>query len=425
MLLLVLCNYAKFLKHVEVKHISYGNFEARDKDANRAPFVNLLPLAQLQDWTFAAADYLENGNAHQLNSLAKSALLPQLKDNSLRTANVEGIQQFVSNLEKIVTERLLCRGPQIVEGKTRKHLYDSSEKITHVVIPALAPIFQKLIVTPPVNLLQNFLDAAEWCYGKRLYQQALTILQEGFISYICQCNGLDIYERDNRGAVTKVCNRLSTPTPKMGDDSEDTELVKHLMRTLSPEVANLIHDIGDLRNDFNHCGFRKSPLGTKAIKDNLQKYIQTSKDLLLNKAAVQEMPFVPSVKSSATASQHACPKLFLNLSNHPSAQWSPQQRHAAQAFGDIRDWEFPQIPSEADAVQIARMAQEAASKIIELAQDHDLTVHVMGEMTFTFQLVERLKAFGIRCVASTTKRVVEEDGDKRTYTFKFVQFREY
>jgi len=49
----------------------------------------------------------------------------------------------------------------------------------------------------------------------------------------------------------------------------------------------------------------------------------------------------------------------------------------------------------------------------------------MGEMTFTFQLVERLKAFGIRCVASTTKRVVEEDGDKRTYTFKFVQFREY
>src|SRR5574344_1597860 len=53
MLLLVLGNYAKFLKEITVKHISYGNYEARNKENNEAPIVDLLSLSQLQDWTFA------------------------------------------------------------------------------------------------------------------------------------------------------------------------------------------------------------------------------------------------------------------------------------------------------------------------------------------------------------------------------------
>lgn len=50
MLVLVLNNYAKFLKNVTTKHISYGNYEARNTSKNEAPIVDLLPLS-LQDWT--------------------------------------------------------------------------------------------------------------------------------------------------------------------------------------------------------------------------------------------------------------------------------------------------------------------------------------------------------------------------------------
>ena len=59
MLVLVLGNYAKFLKNVSVKHISYGNYEARDTDTNEAPLMDILPLTILQDWTFAAADLIQ------------------------------------------------------------------------------------------------------------------------------------------------------------------------------------------------------------------------------------------------------------------------------------------------------------------------------------------------------------------------------
>jgi hypothetical protein len=52
-------------------------------------------------------------------------------------------------------------------------------------------------------------------------------------------------------------------------------------------------------------------------------------------------------------------------------------------------------------------------------------VHIMGEMTFTFALVNLLKEVGIKCIASTTKRNVEEIDGKHVSTFQFVQFREY
>lgn len=49
----------------------------------------------------------------------------------------------------------------------------------------------------------------------------------------------------------------------------------------------------------------------------------------------------------------------------------------------------------------------------------------MGEMTFTYALVNLLKDAGIKCIASTTKRNVEEIDGKQVSTFQFVQFREY
>jgi CRISPR-associated Csx2 family protein len=49
MLLLVLSDFAKKTKQTTVAHISYGNFEGRDKEKNIAQFVDLLPLKSIQE----------------------------------------------------------------------------------------------------------------------------------------------------------------------------------------------------------------------------------------------------------------------------------------------------------------------------------------------------------------------------------------
>lgn len=115
--------------------------------------------------------------------------------------------------------------------------------------------------------------------------------------------------------------------------------------------------------------------------------------------------------------------MFINLSNHPSIGWSKEQLEAAQQYGEIVDLSFPNVEPSFTTKNV----NELADVIVEGIKDLDATpvVHVMGEMTFIYAIVTRLKALDITCVASTTERIVQEENGKRISEFKFVQFREY
>ena len=113
--------------------------------------------------------------------------------------------------------------------------------------------------------------------------------------------------------------------------------------------------------------------------------------------------------------------MLLNLSNHPSASWSPAQ--IAAASGKVIDLPFPPVNPDGDEAYIEQLANEYYNKILEM-QDVT-TVHLMGEMNFTFALVTKLKAANIKCVASTTKRETVEENGVKIYKFQFVRFREY
>ena len=116
--------------------------------------------------------------------------------------------------------------------------------------------------------------------------------------------------------------------------------------------------------------------------------------------------------------------IFINLSNHPSEGWSEEQLAAAQKYGEVMDIHFPNIEPTFTTSMVNSLADITVDTITALGKD--IVVHIMGEMTFTFAVVSRLKAMGIKCVASTTDRntIITPDG-KKISEFKFVQFREY
>ena len=117
--------------------------------------------------------------------------------------------------------------------------------------------------------------------------------------------------------------------------------------------------------------------------------------------------------------------MFINLTNHPSDKWSAEQRDAAKEYGEIVDIPFPDISPETGEDAIKDLAEQYVEKILSYTDNNAIAVHVMGEMTFVHALVTRLKENGIRCVASTTERMVKEEDGKKISEFKFVQFREY
>lgn len=117
--------------------------------------------------------------------------------------------------------------------------------------------------------------------------------------------------------------------------------------------------------------------------------------------------------------------MFINLTNHPSEKWSEEQRNAACKYGEVVDMSFPIIEptfTKEDILHFVKVYLE----MIEGIMDDNTVVHVMGEMTFTYNIVYALKSLGIPCLASTTERntTMTPDG-KKISEFKFVQFREY
>ena len=119
--------------------------------------------------------------------------------------------------------------------------------------------------------------------------------------------------------------------------------------------------------------------------------------------------------------------MLINLSNHPSAKWLPNQLSAAHnLFGEIVDLPFPAILPDANESDILNIAHDYLQQVQTIALPSEAVVHIMGEMTLTYALVNLLKAAGYRCVASTTVReVYEEQPGKKTVIFQFVRFRDY
>lgn len=123
---------------------------------------------------------------------------------------------------------------------------------------------------------------------------------------------------------------------------------------------------------------------------------------------------------------------FLNISNHPSSNWSKEQLDAVND-AVIEDLSFPFIRANGTTAEIANQARCLVDAIISGGHENDtnnITAMVQGEMTFTYAIVHELQARGITCVAACSDRIVEEvvnpDGTTtKKSTFKFVQFREY
>ena len=422
MLVLVFGNYAKFIRKAKVKAITYGNFEAREN--NKAPIVDLLPLSALQDWTFASADFIKNGYVKRLVEMANDELRPILRESKGQDANASNLNSFVKNLNQLVEERLMCRGLDVIESNTLTKLTSKIGLLSDEAIKPLTPVIKKIEDSfkdfDTSSNTYNAFAAAKWCFDKQLYQQATTFLEEGVISFICDRNGIELNSSKEREVITSAMainyNHIPDEEQRVSDESLRPLLKKVMADELLNDFAFLkeMDKLMQLRNDYNHCGMRSSAQGI----DKMKKQI----DSLLNGITLRL--FGKNFAVALTNNQESYP-LFLNLSNHPSSAWSDEQLAAARQYGEVEDMEFPAIGPDADEAAIVALAEEYEKKIMDLAKNKHLTVHIMGEMTFTFCLVERLKRKGIDCVASTTNRQVEERDGQKVSTFQFVRFRNY
>ncbi len=121
--------------------------------------------------------------------------------------------------------------------------------------------------------------------------------------------------------------------------------------------------------------------------------------------------------------------MLINLSNHPLRSWTKNQIETAEKqFGEVVDLPFPNINPNWGEAEIMHLADDYFESVISILDNSNGAadaVHVMGELTFTFNIVTKLLNKGVICVASTTERNTKEIGEKKISEFIFVKFREY
>lgn len=133
----------------------------------------------------------------------------------------------------------------------------------------------------------------------------------------------------------------------------------------------------------------------------------------------------PAVEDAVLHESHR--SVFVNFTNHPSAEWGQAQRTAARRYGHIVDLAFPQVPASAGPDAVAALAQHWAAQLLAL---DPACVLCQGEMTLCFLVVQHLLAQGVPVVAACSERRAEQWTDDggivhRRAVFEFVGFRPF
>lgn len=424
MLVLVLGNYAKFLRNVSVQSLTYGNYEAAGGSENPklAPFVDITPLSVLQDWTNASSDFLRHGDASRLKGLCMKELKPILRETRGADVTAQSFRHLAETLSSFADNLRFCRGLSIYSGedvvKLRESLKGVEDRYLKALIPLLDNVASSVKGFTSDNVV-NLLRASELCLRYGNYQASVTLMQEGMVSFFCVRHGIPIEKDKLRELVGRaITKKLLYFNEKLQEyraqpDSTLEQKIDEICddELLTREFVNEYSNLGNVRNDMNHAGMRsvRTPLTVRKLQSNIERCMKLVSGFY--GGVVHKKP------------EHS---LFINLSNHPSSLWGEGQLAEAKKLGEIVDMEFPAVNPCATTIELDEVAQKLVDDIRERAGENNITVHVMGEMSLTYKVVQRLISWGIRCVCSTTQRIVTEDADGRKVTeFHFEQFRDY
>ena len=454
MLVFVVINYARVVKKCKLNSIYYGAFEVLgDKkqapkiplQERNAPIFELTSFVDLFDWTIGIDRYLNTGDVSVVHDLARTEIKKinnecaaikesegEKTDSKILFMDSNQLRALTNAMKKFSDVVFTCRGLELTPAI--RDLKDNLEKVMDSAskqrIEPLVPVF-KMIKERFDRFSSdkdhvNIIETARWCADNKMYQQGLTILHEGLISYACDLLGYTDKEQKkelkNRDKISSYAFVVSDHFGRKGNKKENIHLLD-----IKPDAVTdlflLLGKMGDIRNDINHAGWRKDPSSDKVLKNKLNEFIPWAEKIIL---------------SSPIAAGYSCnndeirDKKMLLIFSH---ELTPKQKEEArQRFGVSK---FLSMPNELYAKWSSVPASKGdlhsylgdILKWIELNADDGDYALVQGEYGATYMTVSHCLSKGIIPVYSTTQRIVKEDkvGEKviAQREFEHVIFREY
>jgi CRISPR-associated Csx2 family protein len=293
----ILLNYARLLKNTKLIAIHYGAFKKLGPasevksipvEQRLAPVLDLMPLVSLQDWTIAANEFINFGNADRVKMLTDLNIVPILKETHGHNQNAQSLRALAKNLSDLSEDIKTNRGKAIINGKIATNIISALVDLQQNIITPLNPIIEKIKTSVTgfhqQEEVKNMLHAVKWCIEKNLIQEGFTLLQEGLISLLLSGE----YENEKkRNFVSGYLTQFKSGKFENTRFNLTIIEVMNLEKTLSenPKItdwANIFSQITDIRNDINHAGIRQNPLKARDFKPKLEVLYEKTNQLLLS-----------------------------------------------------------------------------------------------------------------------------------------------
>lgn len=278
LLQIVVVNYAKVLKNIEVERIFYGAFEAHERpqtvkgmplEKPVAPVFDLTPYDALLDWARAVDIFQKVGRPQEITRLVRRNLRPifHQRKNSDERATADKLSNFSGRLNALCLNLAAARGQEIEQTTGLDAEINAVEN--QQLIPPLQPLLE--IVR---RKLQRFntadpeikgFEAAAWCLEHELIPQAYVLLRETVLTGLCRAAGHERMDKNMREDFwAPLLHVLASGKPESewrGLLGERREEAHNFIRAGGNELvalAKAFDQIRSRRNDFLHGGWRKN-----------------------------------------------------------------------------------------------------------------------------------------------------------------------
>ncbi len=307
MFLLVLADYLRVLKNVSIENVFYAQFEAKGQ---KKPVLSLLPLIKLQEWTRAVSVFAEYGRAELLGEKVEE--VEKMLERNIKNASgkeeknsIIAVKYAMGKLKSVNAVSLqiaTCRGDKILkqgvqeplkkletlreQSELLKNYEDKEVLVTLSLLEIVERKLRKLEKEDEDLDSVRMLKAARWAYDHKMYQQAITFLEEGLTSWLMEktrLGGEEVLDREKRGIFNSALlsfvkdknhsdqEREEEKEQKQKQEEEQKQKYKEILlgefaEEQIKEVASLVDNIKNERNKINHAFMRKEKQKKKFMR---------------------------------------------------------------------------------------------------------------------------------------------------------------
>lgn len=279
MIVFAVAAYLRRTKKVNIQHIVYGAYEARD-DRNLVPIFDLTPLLDLLDWLSGAEFFLRRSDAallaEHLRQIHRTAWQQRLgKQLPTKLQSLGGALANLSQALHLARPRdvMRCASSLLSELDAVKPEVEKWAKPFGVVLEQVRAEAEKFAHEKPDQLdaenLSKQLALIEHYLDKGLTMQAVTLAREWVVSWVALQRGEgDWLDRNYREC--EIERALNDAARKLrGEQTHVPEWFEGIPQ--SEQVAKVWDWLTKLRNDLAHCGMRKDAASIKSIQERAQE----------------------------------------------------------------------------------------------------------------------------------------------------------